>query len=180
MKLLALLLLVVFIAAAIWFFLIPEGVIYITQLPIGLTVSVSRGEIRFDPGPDRFASNGFEHIEPYVKRLVGSSADLTSVSIFTLDGNRGFGLSARGAAVEAGFIVDTQKEIEREAAVRAFFDSRGIAPAEDYVTAVNSFRVLSYPVSGGTSEVTTLTKQILQDLCRVTPQEGLQFSLLAK
>ena len=175
MKTLALIMLIVLLVAVGWIFLIPPGEIYFIHAPIiGITGTISRGQIHFDSSPDHFATNGFEHIERYVARLVVPSERYRSLHIFTPDGNRGFGLSARGTEVEASFIVDTRSDLQREAAIRSFFDSQGIAPSSDYLA--ETTRVLLYPISGSTAEVTALTKRILQELCSVSPAEALDIS----
>jgi hypothetical protein len=41
-------------------------------------------------------------------------------------------------------------------------------------------RILEYPLSGSTVEVTALTKRILQELCSVSPTEALDIKYTAK
>lgn len=60
------------------------------------------GKITVDPPPDKYEVNGFDYIEPYVVRLLESSASYTSLSMFTPDGERGFSINKRDGVIEAG------------------------------------------------------------------------------
>ncbi len=121
--------------------------------------------------------NGFHHIEPYVSRLLVPTNHFKALHIFTPDGNRGFGFSARDGRVEVGLMVEWRQEAQKEAAIRAFFSSLGIAPSRDYLAGnggiPDATRILDYPITGSTAEVTALTKRILQELCGVSPTEAL-------
>jgi hypothetical protein len=130
---------------------------------------------------DTYDANGFDHLEPFVSRLLSSPARHSALMIFTLDGSRGFSLRKRNGRLEVGLIVDSGKQPEREAAIRSFFEARYIEPTEDRPSGddpiLSSIRLLSYPVSGDTSEITKLAKQILEQLCYVAPEEGLQINV---
>lgn len=164
-------------AAAAYFLLFPHNLLIITRRSGGSTVTLSRTGVSFEPAPDHFATNGFDHIEPYVSRLLVPTNRFRSLHIFTPDGNRGFGLTARGALVEASLTLEWRREVQREAAIRSFFGSLGIAPSQDYLAGnggvPDATRLLQYPVKGGAAEVTALTKRILQELCSVSPKEAL-------
>jgi hypothetical protein len=99
------------------------------------------------------------------------------LSVFTPDGSRGLGLHARDGVVHVDLNVDWRQESQRETAIRAFFSSLGIAPARDYLAGnggvADALRILEYPVTGSTAEVTALAKRILQELCGVAPTEAL-------
>jgi hypothetical protein len=104
--------------------------------------------------------------------------------MFTADGARGFGFNAKDGAVYANLIVKWRQESQREAAIRAFFNSLGIAPSRDYLAGngrvPDATRMLVYPVTGSTAEVTALTKRILHELCSVSPTEALNISYREK
>lgn len=140
-------------------------------------VTFSSTGVSFDSAPDHFATNGFDHIEPYVSRLLEPATRLKSVHLFTPDGNRGFCFAAQDGMVKAGLTVEWRQEAEREKAIRAFFGSRGIAPTLDSLVGngggPDAIHILEYPISGSTAEVTSLTKRILQESCDVAPTGAL-------
>lgn len=74
-------------------------------------------------------------------------------------------------------MVDWRKEPEREAAIRAFFDSLSVEPTEDYLAGNglvrDASRILSYPIQGDASTITELAKRILEELCGISPEEAL-------
>jgi len=82
--------------------------------------------------------------------------------------------------VHANLFVDWRKDPPREAAIRAFFSSLAIAPSRDYLAGnggvPDATRILEYHITGTPSEVTTLTKRILQELCSISPAEALDIS----
>ena len=77
-------------------------------------------------------------------------------------------------------VAEWRQESQREAAIRAFFSSLGIAPSQDYLAGnggvPDATRILDYPIKGSTAEVTALTKRILQELCGVSATEALDIS----
>jgi len=175
----ALLVFVALIIAAViaYFLLFPRNTFISLSRPSGGTVTFSRTGVSFEAAPDHYTTNGFDHIEPYVSRLLVPTNEFKFVHVFTPDGNRGFGFSAKDGKVEAGLTVEWRQEAQREAAIRAFFSSLGIAPSRDYLAGnggvPDATRVLEYPITGSTTEVTALTKRILQELCGVSPTEAL-------
>ncbi len=166
--------------AVTYFFLFPSNSIFIFSRSNGGTVAFSRTGVSFDPPPDHFANNGMDHIGPYVSRLLVSSKQYRYLHIFTPDGNRGFGLSAKDKMVNAGFVVDWRKEPKQEAAIRSFFTSLGKSPSEDYLggngDVPDATRILSYPIKGNAVELTALIKRILTELCRIGPEEPLNIT----
>jgi len=175
----ALLVFVVLIVAAVvtYFLLFPRNTFISFSRPSGGTVTFSRTGVSVEAAPDHYATNAFDHIEPYVSRLLVPTNHFKFLHIFTPDGNRGFGFSARDGKVEAGLTVEWRQEAQREAAIRAFFSSLGIAPSRDYLAGnggvPDATRILDYPITGSTAEMTALTKRILQELCGVSPTEAL-------
>jgi hypothetical protein len=171
----------VLVAVAAYFLFFPRNTDFvILSRPSGGTVTFSRTGVSFEAAPDHYSFNGFEHIEPYVTRFLVPTNKFKFLNFFTPDGNRGFGFSAKDGLVQASLFVDWRKQPEREAAIRAFFSSLGIAPSRDYLAGnggvPDATRVLEYPVNGTPSEVTALTRRILQELCGVSPAEALDIS----
>jgi hypothetical protein len=144
------------------------------------TVTFSRTGVSFKAPPDHYATNGFDHIEPYVSRLLAPTSHFKFLHMFTPDGARGFGFSAKDGVTNAGLMVEWRQESQREAAIRSFFASLGIAPSQDYLAGndgvPDATRILDYPIKGSTVEVSALTKRILQELCGVSPTEALDIS----
>jgi len=171
---------VIVAAAAAYFLLFPRNTFISVYRPSGGTVTFSRTGVSFEAAPDHYATNGFAHIEPYVSRLLVPTNRFKFLHIFTADGNRGFGFSARDGVVEAGLTVEWRQEAQREAAILSFFSSLGIAPSRDYLAGnggvPDATRILDYPIKGSPVEVTALTKRILQELCSVSPTEALDIS----
>ena len=148
------------------------------------TVTFSRTGVALGPAPAHHATNGFDHLEPYVSRLLVPTNRRKFLSVFTPDGHRGFGLHAKDGVVEAGLTVERRQEPEREAAIGSFFTSIGITPSRDYLASnggvPDATRILHYPIQGSAAEVTALTKRILQELCGVSPSEALAISYSEK
>jgi len=175
---------VIVVAVVAYLLLFPRNTFISLSRPSGGAVTFSRTGVSVEGAPDRFATNGFGHIEPYVSRLLVPTNHFKCLSMFTPDGTRGFGFDARDAVVHACLMVEWRQESQRETAIRAFFSSLGIAPSRDYLAGnggvSDATRVLEYPVTGSTAEVTALTKRILKELCGVTPAEALDISYREK
>ena len=143
----------------------------------GGRLTFSRWSIRFDPPPHHYESNGLDHIGPYIEQLLVPSHKFKALSIFTADGQRGFGLSARDGLVQANLTVEWRDDPAKEAAIRAFFRDLGATPSQDYLAGnggvADATRVLDYPLRGDAHEVTALTQRILSDICGVSPGESL-------
>ena len=163
-----------------YFLFFPKNTFMIFKRSSGGTITFSGTGIEFAPPPDHYATNGFDEIERYVARLLVPTNTFKFLHIFTPDGSRGFGLDAKDGTVRAGLTVEWRQEPEREAKIRSFFASRGIAPTEDYLAGnggvPDATRILSYPIIGSSAEVTALTKCILQELCGVSPAEALDIN----
>ncbi|MHB8524312.1 MAG: hypothetical protein ACYDH9_26630 [Limisphaerales bacterium] len=171
---------VIVVAVVAYFLLFPRNRFISLSRPGGGTVTFSHTGVSFEAAPDHYATNGFDHIEPYVSRLLMPTNRFKFLHMFTPDGNRGFGFSAKDGVVQAGLTVEWRQDAQREAVIRAFFSSLGIAASQDYLAGnggvPDATRILDYPISGSTVKVTTLTKRILQDLCGISPTEALDIS----
>lgn len=168
---------VIVVAVGAYFLLFPRNTLISFYKSNGSAVTFSDTGVSFEAAPDHYATNGFDHIEPYVSRLFAPTNRFKFLSIFTPDGNRGFGFHAKDGGVMATLTVEWRQEPQREAAIRTFFSSLGITPSRDYLAGnggvPNATRILEYPIAGGTNAVTPLTKRILQELCNVSPTEAL-------
>lgn len=169
---------VIVVVAYIVFF--PRDSFFIFKRSGGGSVTFSRTGVSFEAAPAHYATNGFDHIEPYVSRLLVPTNHFKFLQLFTPDGSRGFGFRARDGVVEAGLTVDWRQEAKKEADIRAFFSSLGIAPSRDYLAGnggvPDATRILDYRITGSTREVVALTKRILHELCGVSPTEALDIS----
>ena len=171
---------IIVLAVVAYFLLFPRDTFISFYRPSGATVTFSRTGVSLEPAPDHYPTNGFDRIEPYVSRLLVPTNRFKFLSMFTPDRNRGFGLDAKDGVVEASLTVEWRQEAQREATIRSFFSSLGIAPSRDYLAGnggvADATRILHYPVKGTVSEMTALTKRILQELCSVSPTEALDIS----
>ncbi len=169
------------LALVAYFIFFPRNTFISLQKPTGATITFSRTSVSVEPPPDYYAANGFDHIEPYISRLLVPSKKLKFLSIFSPDRHRGFSLHAAGGKFEAALnLVDWRRESVKETAIRSFFKSLDIIPSQDYLAGngnvPDAARILSYPIQGNVTEVTVLTKRILQELCDVSPTEALNIN----
>jgi len=171
---------VLVVAVVAYLLIFPRNMFISFSRPSGGTVTFSRMSVSFEAAPDHYATNGFDHIEPYISRLLVPTNCFKFLHMFTPDGTRGFGFDAKDGVVNAGLTVEWRQESQRETAIRSFFGSLGIAPSRDYLAGnggiPDATRVLDYPINGSITEVTALTKRILQELCGVSPTEALDIS----
>jgi hypothetical protein len=168
---------IVVMAVVAYVLFFPRDTFISFSRPDGGAVRFSSTGVSLEAAPDHYGTNGFDHLEPYIGRLLVPTSQFKFLHMFTPDGTRGFGFDAKDGVVHAGLTVEWRKEPQREAAIRAFFNSLGIAPSRDYLAGnggvADATRILEYPVTGSTAEVTTLTKRVLQELCGVSPTEAL-------
>src|SRR5438874_688043 len=97
---------VIVVAVVAYFLLFPRNTFISFSRPGGGTVTFSRTGVSLEAAPDHYAANGFDHIEPYVSRLLVPTNRFKFLQIFTPDGNRGFGFSARDGVVQAGLTIE--------------------------------------------------------------------------
>jgi hypothetical protein len=165
------------VAVAAYFLLFPRNTFISFPRPSGGMVVFSSKGVSFEAAPDKYPTNGFDYIGPYVSRLLVPTNQFKFLNFFTPDGTRGFGLDAKDGVVTAGLTVEWRQERQKEAAIRSFFRSLGIAPSRDYLAGnggvPDATRILDYPIKGTPEEVTALTKRILEELCSVSPTEAL-------
>lgn len=184
MRLLLIAIGLVIVASATYYLLFPRNTFFIFPRSDGSTVTFGRKSVSFESAPDYYPKNGFNHIEPYVSRLLKPAKHIRFVSIFTPDGERGFGLTARGTVITADLIVEWREEPQREAAIRSFFDSLGIRPSQDYLAGnggvPDATRILAYPLKGNVPELTAITKRILEELCWISSTEALNIQYSEK
>ena len=124
------------------------------------------------PRGDYFTQNGFDHVAPYISRLLAPKEGHKYLLIFTPDRTRGFGMIAYGTVIQASFVMEPHQQSQEEK-IRAFFASRAQRPSRDYLANNGRSRILQYPIHGTARELTATTKRILQDLCDIAPKEAL-------
>jgi hypothetical protein len=132
------------------------------------------------PEPDHFKSNGFEHIESYVARLLQSSAPFTSVIIATPDQQIAVSLWQRHGAPQFSVSVDWRSEPARERAIREFFSARGLAASQDYLGGnggvPDAIRGLGYFLPTDIQFISILTKDVLRQIYELGEQSALDFT----
>lgn len=74
---------VIMVAAVAYFLLFPRDTYISFSRPSGGTVTFSRSGVSFAAAPEHFATNGFDHIEPYVARLLVPTNRYKGLQIFT-------------------------------------------------------------------------------------------------
>jgi hypothetical protein len=100
MRIALLILCAVIVTAIITYWIsIPRNSHYVFSRPGGGLMTLSRTGVSFESAPDHYASNGFDHLEPYISRLLATTNGYRFLHIFTPDGKRGFGFSARNWAI---------------------------------------------------------------------------------
>jgi hypothetical protein len=132
------------------------------------------------PDPDVVAHDGMSRVEPYVTRLMASRARFNWLSIFTPDGQRGFGVYYEHSQASLALNVDWRSEPKKEHDIRRMFAGLGIAPTEDYLAGnggvPDATRILTYPVPGDASKVAALCCRVLREIYGVTDTGRLDFT----
>ena len=132
------------------------------------------------PESDHFPNHGFDHIESYIRRLLLSPAPFASLSMFTPDGQRGFGLHHRDKQTEISLMIDWRREPAKEAKIRDLFRELGVSPALDYLAGnggiPDAARVLSYALAGDAHEISVLCQRIFSEIYGVTASDGLDIT----
>lgn len=177
MKVGAIILVLLGASAVAYCLLVPKSTFIIFPRGDGGSVVLSRWRIEFEAPPDHDTVGAFDHIESYVSRLMAEPRKSRWVMIFTPAGDRGFALRGSQEVIEAHLTVEWRQQPKREAAIRAFFDARHIPPIEDYLAGnggvPDATRLFAYPLTGSPSEVTAITRRILEELCGVSSTEPL-------
>ena len=145
----------------------------------GSTVTRSREGIEIEPPPDKFAADGFEHIEAYIERLLSSEAEHTSIIFAEPSGDKGFLIWKHGDVVEAVMGADRFDEPEKEGRIRAYFRELSIGPTQDYLSqngpVKDSTRNLTYPLSEQTVEaLTARVEDIMQTIEDMSPDAAME------
>src|SRR5437899_351007 len=106
-------------AIAIRYFAFPRNMsITLISSGGGGSVTYSSSGLSFEAAPYHYATNGFDHIGSYVSQLLEPTNGFKSLSLFTPDGTRGFGLEARNGVVHASLTVEWRQQPQKEAAIR--------------------------------------------------------------
>src|SRR4029077_19534200 len=105
--------LMVAVVVAYWVFFSRNNFYTFSSKPGGGSVTFSRRGVSFESAPDHYAMNGLDHLESYVSQLLVPTNGFKFLHIFTPDGKRGFGLSAREGKVEAGLMVEWRQEVQK-------------------------------------------------------------------
>ena len=143
----------------------------------GASMTLSHDSISFSAAPHHYTTNGLSHVAEYLPRLLSQSTRSRSLDIYSSDGNRGFSLTMNNATLEAMLSVEWRENPAQEKAIRAFFDSLGAAPTQDYLAdnggVTKATRCFTYPIKGDIDEIMSISHHILTNLCTISPNEGL-------
>ncbi len=129
------------------------------------------------PRGDYYPEKWFDQIASYVSRLLVPAKRYKVAYFFALDRKRGFAIIASDPLLQASFLLDGQAESTHEFKVRAFFSSKNIRPSNDHLSHNKRSRFLQFPINGTVEELSALATTILQELCDVSPVEGLSIRL---
>lgn len=137
----------------------------------------SKTRISYQPASDRYSADGIDHILSYISKLIVPSTKYKFLSIFTPDGQRGLGLTAKNGQITVSFTVDRRKHPEKEKNIRSYFKKLDIEPSEGYLGGnggvADATRLLSYPITGTETAISNLVKDMLQSLCDISSKEAL-------
>lgn len=171
---------VVGVALLAFYAFFPANTFLMFKRSNGGLIWVGRSSIRIDPPPDRYPTNGFDHIQEYVARLASPTKGFKSAIVATEAGDRACSFWSRDGRVEVALSVEWRDEPEREARIRAFFDTRHVAASEDYLSdngaVAGSTRNLTYPLRGSVTEMTEAAQLILGQLCGISRTDSLNIS----
>ena len=102
------------VAVVAYYLLVPPNTFITFTKPGGGTVTFSRTSVSFEAPPDHYAANGFDHLQPYVSRLLAPTNHFKFLSVFTPDGMRGLGLEAKDGIIHADLNLQWRQETNRE------------------------------------------------------------------
>jgi hypothetical protein len=132
------------------------------------------------PNPEIVNANSLSYMQPYVARMLASSAQFISLIVFSGDGQRGILLMRKDNQVNLGITVEWRRQQDKEETVRRFFSERGITPNRDYLAGngnvPDATRVLHYPLEGDEERVTEICVQALREVCGIGDQDRLDFT----
>ena len=174
----------IIVAVIAYFLSFPRNTFISFSRPNGGTVTFSRTGVSSEAAPTitpRMVSTTSSRMYPVCScpQIISSSCRYSRPTA-----HAALGLSAKNGVVQAGLTVEWRQEAQRETEIRAFFGSLGITPSRDYLAGnggvADATRILEYPISGSTADVTALTKRILQELCGVSPTEALDIKYTDK
>jgi hypothetical protein len=121
--------------------------------------------------------DGLSALPGYVSRLFTPPTPFDSLTVFTVDDERGFGLARQGVQTHLLFSPPPHNGAELEQRVRAFFAVRAIAPARDYLANEGATRCIDYLLPQSSAAITTICRELLTDCFGVQPNDALHFLL---
>lgn len=131
------------------------------------------------PTPTQVPSQGLSQLPTQIARLTNSGSRSASLSIFTPDQQRGFGMMKLNGQIEFMFAVERTATPNPEVAIRRLFTALGASPTQDYLAAnggvPNSTRTLTYSKPANTPSLAVLCRRILKEIYGITDEEGLTF-----
>ena len=177
MAVLSVVLAVVGVGLPAFYLLFPADTFIMFNAPSGSTITVGRTGVRIDPPPDRYPTNGFDHVDEYMAKLLNPSKGFKSAIIATEAGDRACTFWSRDGSAEVALAVEWRDEPEREASIRSFFAARNVAASQDYLSdnggVTGSTRNLTYPLLGDVIEMTRAAQVILEELCGISRTDSL-------
>lgn len=135
----------------------------------------------FTPAPETVAREGLAQLASYVERLQASPARGTSLLIAPTDERFAVGLYRTEGQTLLNLTFDQTTARSEEAAVRAFFAARDLAPTQDYLAmnggVPDSTRLLAYSLPAAPAQITELLRAMLRQNYHLREDEGMKFTL---
>lgn len=133
-------------------------------------------------GPTEYVpSGGLERLNELISRLLSFQGAFAALSIFTPDGQRGFGIWARGGRLSAFFTVRPDDQPSREPLLRNLFVGAGIEPTHDFLApngpADEHVRYLLYEIGTSAQSAAALAKAVLTKIFDIGRDDALEFAL---
>jgi len=132
------------------------------------------------PPADRFASEGISQIQPFVSRVLRSTADSAWIVIATPSGRTAISIGKHNGALSLGVSVGV-RERKCETSVRSFFAERGIGPSRDYLAGnggvPNAVRILEFPLPRTAQRSAVIAADLLRAVYRLTNRSALDIRL---
>lgn len=159
-------------------YLLPEDMFIFYERADGSTVTRSRNGIEIQPPPDSYPSNGFEHIEEYIERLLASDSEHASIVFSEPSGEKGFLICKRGDIVEVAMHAERFDDPGKEELIRNYFEALGVDAPQDYLSqnglVKDSTRNLTYPLpEQTTATITERVKNIMVTLSGMSPEAAM-------
>lgn len=166
---------ILIISSVAYYIFFPKNTFIMVPLKNKSGLTFSKSGVSFNPAPDYYPENGFNHISSYISELIRYSDNFKSLIISVRDGDKALGLNSKSGIISVGFSVQWKQYPEKEKLIRDYFHKLAISPYRDYFANNEETRVLDYHIEGDENELAALVKDILKKLCDISEDDPLDF-----